>query len=449
MIPVDDFDFIFNDGFGDIDVGVGHNFGNIGVGDVVVSDIFDDNSTILSKKRKRGHQELTDVGDDKAFYHKPSGNLDDLSEKEKKKIQKMLMVINAHGEVCQNCHINFDSVDISKPFDVERIDGSKMTINARQDKKQIAEITTEICKAEPLTLINFPCSIDSFTLRGSRLDSPFDCSSVLYLNNLLSNTTSENLDATLTNFTEKIDSEFREDYTEYSDKSHGSQQTYIKENITELLSKNYSVISTNVDCDSVDLYIYDSNGTHKYTIMAPPVRISSVSPDYQDTEEDEAKYNPKVTQSFEELKKYYEFQRSRIDKIILNLKRSMIFNHRFFSLPDSDDPEIINNVRFCTVRGNNLLKFMESFSFFSAPECFKKYIIDGTCFSASQKNYDDTITPRTEEKRDKVLEEATKKVRYLYGGKLTKKHSKRSKRAKRAKRVKQTKRKYQTFPRRI
>ena len=141
--------------------------------------------------------------------------------------------------------------------------------------------------------------------------------------------------------------------------------------------------------------------------MAPPVRISSVSPDYQDTATVEEKYNPKVTRSFEELKEYYKFHHSRIDKIILNLKLSMVFNHNFFYLPDPDDPEIINNVRFCTTRGSNLLKFMESFSFFSAPECFKKYIIDGSCFGASQKNYDNTISPRKKEKRKKILERAT------------------------------------------
>ena len=449
-------DFNFSNVDGDID------FGHIDYGNIFHDNsTIHDNSTNSSKKRKRGHDELIKLGDDKGFYHKLSGDLDD-SEREKKKIQKMLMVINAHGEVCQNCHIDFDSVDISQPFAMERTVGNpETTIEATQGEKQIAKITTEICRAEPLTLINFPCSIDSVTLRGRELDSPFTCSSIIDLNILLSNTTIENLDATLRDFTEKIDSEFQKDYTEYSDKSHGSQQTYIKENITELLAKKYSVISNNDDCASVDLYIYDSNGTHKYTIMAPPVRISSVSPDYQDTEEDEAKYNPKVTQSFEELKEYYKFQSSRIDKIILNLKRSMVFNHYFFSLPDPDDPEIINNVRFCTTRGSNLLKFMESFSFFSAPECFKKYIIDGSCFSASQKNYDDTISPRKKEKRDKILERATNLERergLFYGGKLTKKHSKRSKRTKqvkRTKRVKQTKRfkrtkrKYQTFPRRI
>ena len=459
-----DFNFSNSDGVSDIgDFNVGDGVGDIGdfnVGDF--GDIFDDNSTISSKKRKRGHDELNKLGDGEGFYHKLTVDLDDLherDEREKKKIQKMLMVINAHGEVCQNCHIDFDSVDISKPFDIERIDGSEITIKARQGEKQIAEITTEICRAEPLTLINFPCSIDSDTLRGSRLDSPFDCTSVLDLNILLSNTTSENLDATLTNFTENIAREFQEDHTIYSNAQHKSQQTYIKENITELLSKNYSVISTNNDCNSVDLYIYDSNGTHKYTIMAPPVRISSVSPDYQDTAMVEEKYNPKVTRSFEELKEYYKFQSSIINKIISNLKQSMVFNHYFFSLPDPDDPEIINNVRFCTTRGSNLLKFMESFRFFSAPECFKKYIIDGSCFSASQKNYDDTISPRKKEKRNKVLEEATVKARGpFYGGKLTKKHSKRTKlskqakrtkRAKRAKRSKRAKRTYQTFSRRI
>ena len=450
-----DIDYFNFDGEGDGDIGdfdVGDVVGDIGDFDGVVSDIFDDKSTISSKKRKRGHDELNKLGDGEGFYHKLTVDLDDLPEREKKKIQKMLMVINAHGEVCQNCHIDFDTVDISKPIDIERIDGSKMTIKARQDKKQIAEITTETCNVQPLTLINFPCSIDSFTLRGSRLDSLFDCTSVLDLNILLSNTTSENLDATLRDFTENIAREFQEDHTIYSNAQHESQQTYIKENITELLSKNYSVISTNNDCDSVDLYIYDRNGTHKYTIMAPPVRISSVSPDYQDTAMVEEKYNPKVTRSFEELKEYYKFHHTRIDKIISNLKQSMVFTHDFFSLPEPDDPEIINNVRFCTVRGSNLLKFMESFSFFSAPECFKKYIIDGTCFGASQKNYDDTISPRKKEKRNEVLKKATGEARHLYGGKLTKKHSKRSKRtklSKRTKRSKRAKRTYQTFPRRI
>jgi len=99
----------------------------------------------------------------------------------------------------------------------------------------------------------------------------------------------------------------------------------------------------------------------------------------------------------------------------------------------------------CNVTGSNLLKFMESFSFFSAPECFKKYIIDGSCFVASQKNYDDTISPRKKEKLGEIKEKATSLVRHIYGGKLTKKHSKRSRRTKQfkqSKRSKQSKRKY-------
>lgn len=379
--------------------------------------------------------------DKDGWYHKQNLGA---PNRDPKKIKKMVLVINCHGVVCQTCEIMLDSFDPSLGIEIKRNDDNYITLETRQNEKTVSKIVTATCKTEhPITLINFPCAIDSSTMRtdNPRLELDhheeyvFDtCISKIYTNNLMSKTTSDNLDETLeTMVTQKFAPGFQQIFTPYA----GFGQTYIKKQ-TSLLSKIFEVKSNEPDCGSIDLYIYDNSGTHKYTIMAPPKKISQQGDGYIDIIDNETKYNSRVLNSFHELSRYYDNETISISR----LKENMSFHSEF---------QGGDNVRICSTTLHSLLTFMNSFRIFGC-DC-QQYIIDFSCFSASAKNYDkDTLSPGDRAIVDWIISANTPLMRGEYGGTLTKrvkrtkrvkysKRTKRSKRAKYSKRAKRSKRK--------
>jgi hypothetical protein len=340
--------------------------------------------------------------DELGWYHK----LYSPNSADPKTIKKMMLVINAHGSVCQSCHIDFEIFDPSLDFSVERTDTDFMTITAKQNDNFVATIVTSICESEqPVTLINFPCAIDFSTMRVDvprrRYDSYlFDtCVSKLYTNNLFSKTTGNNLDKILKKMVkEKFAYENQQSFTSYA----GLGQTYIKKQ-SKMLLKTFQVRSDEPSCGSVDLYIYDNIGTHKYTIMAPP-KIPKNSPDTYE-ESNESKYNPRVLNSFQELSDYY-------DNGIINASISMLKQSMAFFQINSD----VGDVRFCTSSLPDILKFMNSFRIFGCQS--QQYIVDFSCFSASHKNYTkETLDSARREKLDIILKGVSNSAKDVYGGK--------------------------------
>jgi len=340
--------------------------------------------------------------DQLGWYHIPS--LEPYSA-EPKKIKKMMLVINSHGGVCQTCHIEYDNINPSIDIDIERTDGEFINIEAKQNGNTVAKIATSICgREQPITVINFPCAIDFATSRthNPRFGNHYlndTCVSKVYTNNFLSKTTNDNLDNMLERMvTEKFAPENQQSFTPYA----GIGQTYIK-NQSKLLYKIFQVQSNEPDCGSVDLYIYDDVGTHKYTIMAPPKPPRDSSPRGYIEVNDDSKYNQRVLNSFQELSTYYD---GIINTSIYELKQKMIFQC-------SDD------IRFCTTSLPDILAFMDSFRIFGCQ--MKQYVIDFSCFSASEKNYKkEALQPAQRENIDRVIARATKEMRHLYGGKLSK-----------------------------
>ena len=328
-------------------------------------------------------------------------------------ITKILVEINVHGSVEQESSIpvrGLLSVDNNEYKTVRKDKKNEVKLVTRQETSNIpiSKLVTHLTTSErEITLINFPCAIDSYTGRCNT--NIGTCTSIHYLNELLLRTTSENLDEILNN---EVIPSLDVQLQKIRCPDAGDGQIYVKK-VTSLLLKNFSVSNSDNECWSINLYIYDNNGCNMYKIMSQPTIYLDEEGNFRTSTSSE------VIDSFTRLSNYYSNNHT-IQEIIKKFRGSEKYGIE--NVGSSENVTIGNLIGHCFMSNSNIIELMNNLSDNFGNSDTELYMIDGSCFIIKTKKYkiDESLSSSDKKHINDIIRNVRNKetsiLRMFYGG---------------------------------